>query len=54
MLLHSTGMETLGLWMQRHCDNALKVANGFRIRKAWVIYAGLPSDAHHALHKNMP
>ena len=48
-----TGMETLGLRMQRHCDNALRVAEWLsqNPKVAWVIYAGLPSDAHHALHK---
>jgi O-acetylhomoserine (thiol)-lyase len=48
-----TGMETLGLRMQRHCDNALKVAEWLsqNPKIAWVIYAGLPSDPHHALHK---
>ncbi len=48
-----TGMETLGLRMQRHCDNALKVAEWLsqNPKVAWVIYAGLPSDDHHALHK---
>jgi len=46
-----TGMETLGLRMQRHCDNALKVAEWLsqNPKVAWVTYAGLPSDAHHAL-----
>ena len=48
-----TGMETLGLRMQRHCDNALKVAEWLsqNPKVAWVIYAGLPRDPHHALHK---
>jgi O-acetylhomoserine (thiol)-lyase len=48
-----TGMETLGLRMQRHCDNALKVAEWLsqNPKVAWVIYAGLPTDPHHALHK---
>jgi O-acetylhomoserine (thiol)-lyase len=48
-----TGMETLGLRMQRHCDNALKVATWLSKHKnvAWVNYAGLPSDKHHALQK---
>lgn len=48
-----TGMETLGLRMQRHCDNALKVATWLSTHKnvAWVNYAGLPSDKHHALQK---
>ena len=48
-----TGMETLGLRMQRHCDNALKVATWLSKHNsvAWVNYAGLPSDKHHALQK---
>jgi O-acetylhomoserine (thiol)-lyase len=48
-----TGMETLGLRMQRHCDNALKVAQWLKKdpRVAWVNYAGLPDDKHHALAK---
>ena len=48
-----TGMETLGLRMQRHCDNALKVASWLAKHKnvAWVTYAGLPSDKHNALQK---
>ena len=48
-----TGMETLSLRMQRHCDNALKVATWLSKHKnvAWVNYAGLPSDKHHALQK---
>jgi O-acetylhomoserine (thiol)-lyase len=48
-----TGMETLGLRMQRHCDNALKVAHWLKQHPnvGWVNYAGLPDDKHHALHK---
>jgi O-acetylhomoserine (thiol)-lyase len=48
-----TGMETLALRMQRHCDNALKVAEWLSKNKqvAWVNYAGLPSDKHNALQK---
>jgi O-acetylhomoserine (thiol)-lyase len=48
-----TGMETLALRMQRHCDNALKVAEWLtqNPKVAWVNYAGLPNDPHHALHK---
>ena len=48
-----TGMETLGLRMQRHCDNALKVATWLSTHKnvSWVNYAGLPSDKHNALQK---
>ena len=48
-----TGMETLSLRMQRHCDNALKVATWLSKHKnvAWVSYAGLASDKHHALQQ---
>ncbi|MFT3986230.1 O-acetylhomoserine aminocarboxypropyltransferase [Aestuariivirga sp.] len=48
-----TGMETLGLRMQRHCDNALKVAQWLKTNPnvAWVSYAGLPDDKYHALAK---
>jgi O-acetylhomoserine (thiol)-lyase len=48
-----TGMETLGLRMQRHCDNTLAVATWLAKNKhvSWVNYAGLPNDKHHALHK---
>jgi O-acetylhomoserine (thiol)-lyase len=48
-----TGMETLSLRMQRHSDNALKVAEWLakHPKVAWVNYAGLPSDKHHALQK---
>ena len=37
------GLETLGLRMERHCDNALKVANYLKNhdKVAWVNYAGL-------------
>jgi O-acetylhomoserine (thiol)-lyase len=48
-----TGMETLGLRMQRHCDNAQKVAEWLAKDKrvAWVQFAGLAGDKHHALQK---
>ena len=48
-----TGMETLGLRMQRHCDNTLKVAQWLKQHPqvSWVNYAGLADDRHHALHK---
>ncbi len=46
-----TGMETLGLRMQRHCDNALKVAQWLKKNPnvSWVNYAGLSDDKYHAL-----
>ncbi len=48
-----TGLETLALRMQRHCDNTLEVATWLSKHKkvAWVNYAGLKDDKHHALHK---
>ena len=41
-----TGIETLPLRMQRHCDNALKVAQWLsnHDKIAWVNYAGLPGN----------
>ena len=52
-----TGIETLPLRMQRHSDNALKVAQHLagHDKVAWVSYAGLPGDANHAKQqKYMP
>lgn len=48
-----TGIETLSLRMQRHCDNALKVAQWLKQdgRVAWINYAGLADDTHHSLHQ---
>ncbi len=48
-----TGIETLPLRMQRHCDNALKVATWLKQhpKVAWVNYAGLDSDPNHALQQ---
>ena len=50
-----TGAETLPLRMQRHCDNALAVAQYLQKhpKVAWVNYAGLPTDKCHALHKKI-
>jgi len=47
------GIETLPLRMQRHSDNALKVAEWLagRSEVAWVSYPGLPNDKYHALAK---
>jgi O-acetylhomoserine (thiol)-lyase len=46
-----TGMETLSLRMQRHCDNTLKVAEWLSGQKkvSWVSYGGLPGDRNHKL-----
>jgi len=48
-----TGIETLGLRMQRHCDNTLKVAEYLKQhdKVTWVSFAGLPGDSDHALAK---
>jgi O-acetylhomoserine (thiol)-lyase len=45
------GAETLSLRMDRHCENALKVATWLSSQPqvAWVSYPGLPSDPNHAL-----
>ena len=46
-----TGLETLPLRMQRHCENALTVAGWLseHPKVSWVSYPGLPSDPNHAL-----
>ena len=52
-----TGIETLSLRMQRHCDNAKAVAEWLSKHPAvaWVSYAGLPSDKYNNLaHKYVP
>jgi O-acetylhomoserine (thiol)-lyase len=48
-----TGIETLPLRMQKHCDNALAVARWLKAdpRIAWVNYAGLEDNDCYALHK---
>src|SRR5690606_4745373 len=48
-----TGIETLPLRMQRHCDNAQKVAEWLKDHPAvaWVSYPGLPDDPNHALQQ---
>ena len=47
------GVETLSLRVQRHCDNALKVAQFLEKHPAvtWVNYPGLASHPTHALAK---
>jgi O-acetylhomoserine (thiol)-lyase len=47
------GIETLSLRMERHCQNALKVARFLEDHEdvAWVSHAGLPSSPYHALGK---
>jgi O-acetylhomoserine (thiol)-lyase len=46
-----TGIETLPLRMQRHCENAAGVAKWLRAhpKVAWVNYSGLDDDPNHAL-----
>ena len=48
-----TGIETLPLRMQRHCDNAREVARWLKQhpKVAWVRYAGLEDDPNHALQQ---
>jgi O-acetylhomoserine (thiol)-lyase len=45
------GMQTLPLRMERHCDNALAVAQYLREhpRVAWVKFAGLPDSPYYEL-----
>jgi O-acetylhomoserine (thiol)-lyase len=45
------GIETLPLRMERHCENALKVANHLQNhpKVAWVSYAGLSTHPDHAV-----
>jgi len=48
-----TGIETLSLRMQRHCENALAVAEYLsgHDKVGWVSYPGLSSDRYHNLAK---
>ena len=50
-----TGIETLPLRMQRHCDNALTVSRWLEShpKVAWVNYAGLPSNANYGLASHL-
>ncbi|GLQ73384.1 O-acetylhomoserine aminocarboxypropyltransferase/cysteine synthase family protein [Vibrio penaeicida] len=45
------GLETLSLRMERHCDNALKVAKYLEQHEkvSWISYAGLESSDHYGL-----
>ena len=47
------GMETLPLRMDKHCDNALRVAKFLQAHPqvAWVRYAGLEGDKYYQLGK---
>jgi O-acetylhomoserine (thiol)-lyase len=51
--LVQTGIETLPLRMQKHCDNALVVAKWLKAndKVSWVNYAGLEDNDSYALHK---
>jgi len=51
--LVQTGIETLPLRMQRHCDNALTVAKWLKgnSKVGWVNYAGLEDNDSYAMHK---
>ena len=46
-----TGMETLALRMERHCQNALALASWLKAHPkiGWVSYAGLETDPYHTL-----
>ena len=48
-----TGIETLPLRIQRHCDNTLAVAEWLakHPKIAWVSYPGLAGDRYHNLAK---
>ena len=45
------GLETLGLRMERHCENALKVAQALQAHPqiTWVNYAGLENSPYYGL-----
>jgi O-acetylhomoserine (thiol)-lyase len=49
----NTGLESLHVRIQRHCENALKIAQFLHDHEkiAWVHYAGLPDDEYHELAK---
>lgn len=49
------GLETLGLRMERHCENTLAVANYLKQHPkiTWVSYAALPDSPYHSLCKKI-
>ncbi len=49
------GLETLGLRMERHCENALKVAQALQAHPqiTWVNYAGLENSPYYDLCKKI-
>ena len=50
-----TGVETLSLRVQRHCDNALALAKHLEThpKVSWVLYPGLKSHSSHELAKKL-
>jgi O-acetylhomoserine (thiol)-lyase len=53
--LFMQGLETLGLRMERHCENAQRVAEHLKAHPQveWVSYAGLPDSPYHGLCKKI-
>ena len=51
--LVQTGIETLPLRMQRHCENALAVAKWLKAhpKVSWVNYAGLEDNPNYKMHR---
>lgn len=49
--LLNVGLETLPLRMQKHCENAMRIAEYLRAHEkvSWVRYPGLTEDSQHAL-----
>src|SRR6185312_11746032 len=47
------GLETLPVRMERHCENAMRVAQFLEShpKVSWVNYPGLPGNRYHALAK---
>lgn len=50
-----TGVETLPLRMDRHCENSQAVAEYLKTHDKvdWVSYPGLPDDPYHEMHKKI-
>ena len=49
------GLETLGLRMERHCENAMKVAEHLKKHPSveWVAYAGLADSPYHVVSQKI-